>query len=748
MTGRGIPAIGNWRGPRLQSQKVSSALLISLPHLLTYHSAILRKPTPSTLILNPNTSILDDDKGITSYLSVLYNIVQSDANTHDSFAADETALINEPHHVHWRASTLERLRTTIMCTNTISREEESSQTLRLMTTASSPATGPSTPTALRTIPLDQLKVADDDEEEIIPPARPSSTPFPQQETLEGEIQCIPRSNDLDLQIAAKGLKRRYESDHSIDTDVGDATASQRPDSTLSALCNLPVEIQDCILDYLFGFRNSASVSTKSPSGQSKVLRNWSNALRHARRREVSDLSLVSKNWRHLIQDRLYRHIKIKATRDSVDDAKFWFLCNPHLRPYVKHIEFWFPVFQQRPMDNRTLRIPIATITTARSSLIPNMGLASVAEEPIPTLTYQSPNNNCTLEEVFEFAQLTFSDACVLTLEGGDRKKPPKVRHFARERGSRSLPVLETINTLVCKGMWNIIRTNEDFQTIVAALPKLTEMHGSYAKPKSKSYLCMSTILPNLPYHLTNINICLENDFRREAVSPAFFRKVVQNTHFCVEMAKSIPTLEHFQYTGRVCRSFFDVAAGLSNSRTSRLKSIDLVVKNVCRPQSNQWNHWNDGSGITDMAFIHAFEALVHAGVRSLDRLPALESLKIKFIDLGKFPRAPNPQLSALTHPRLHRAQLEPLFPTREQQVHWNLERSDHRDPEQNAIWCKLRRHLRLPRRSRTQQGRHAAQPHPLQEAATEHQSIQLSLALGRHHHYMTSPLNIAARDRI
>lgn len=510
-----------------------------------------------------------------------------------------------------------------MFPDTISREDEPGQTLRLMTTASTPATpGPSTPTALRTIPLDQLKVIDDEEEGIVPPARPSSTPFPQQEALEGDIQCIPRTNDSGPQRPANVRKRSHDADQRIDSKLSDLDFSPVRSSKSSPLCELPIEIHERVLDYLFGFRNSASVIAKTPSGESKVLRNWSNELRHARRREVSDLALVSEQWRHLIQDRLYRHIKIKATRESVDQASLWFLCNRRLCSYVKHIEFWFPVFQSKPLNDRNLRLPSAN----RPSIGPTFNLT---EEPANTLIYGSPNDNCTLEEVFRFAQLTFADACVLTLEGGDRKKPPMVRHFLKNLASQSLPILKTIKTLVCKGQWNLIRTNDDFQDIVAALPNLTEWHGSYAKPKSKSYLCMSTIFPHLPYNLTNVNICLENDFRREAVAPAFFRKVAVKSHFCVAMAKAMPALEHFQYTGRVCHSFFDVAADLSDIRTSRLKSIELVVKNICRPRFQ----WNDGSGITDMAFINAFEALVHSGVRALDRLPALELLKIKFIDL-------------------------------------------------------------------------------------------------------------------
>jgi len=261
-----------------------------------------------------------------------------------------------------------------------------------------------------------------------------------------------------------------------------------------------------------------------------------------------------------------------------------------------------------------------------------------SEGTIATLPhYQTVNNNCTLEEVFRFVQLTFSEACVLSLEGGERKKPPMVRHFKKEGESQSLPTLETIRTLVCKGQWNLLRENDDFQTIAAALPNLVEWHGSYAKPKSKSYLCMATILPRLPENLTNLHLVLENDFRREAVCPSFFRKVAQKTHFCVDMAKAMPALEHFEYTGRVCQAFFDIAASLSSVkvRDSRLKSIDLVVKNVCRPTFQ----WNDGSGITDMGFILSFEALVLSAVRALDRLTALETLKIRFIDLGKGLRA-------------------------------------------------------------------------------------------------------------
>lgn len=61
----------------------------------------------------------------------------------------------------------------------------------------------------------------------------------------------------------------------------------------------------------------------------------------------------------------------------------------------------------------------------------------------------------------------------------------------------------------------------------------------------------------------------------------------------------------------------------------RLKSLDLTVKNCCRPAAV----FMDGSGINDPAFIAALENLVVAGVSSLDHLKSLVFLRIRFIDL-------------------------------------------------------------------------------------------------------------------
>ena len=71
--------------------------------------------------------------------------------------------------------------------------------------------------------------------------------------------------------------------------------------------DLPAEIHQGILDMLVGNLNSTS---SSPLEGHQSMRNWSNAMRHPRRRQLSDLALVSQTWRRMVQERLFRHGKI------------------------------------------------------------------------------------------------------------------------------------------------------------------------------------------------------------------------------------------------------------------------------------------------------------------------------------------------------------------------------------------------------------------------------------------------------
>jgi len=494
----------------------------------------------------------------------------------------------------------------------------------IMTTTSNPVSpGTSSP------PLDQARRQD-----FTPPTRPSSTPFP---------QLGPRSTDLDCSSCPYG-PITYGTSGSPELEAIPASEPPAAEAAVPvrySIANLPAEIHECILDHLFGFRVSAT-------SRSSITR-WGTALRHPRRRELSELALVSRAWRDLIQERLFRHIKLKASIASLEQATVFFEEHPHLRDYVKHVELWFPVFHAR----------FGPLHLSNVNSLPH-----VTPEGLTAAHYCLPVDNCSLEEAFQFVKDVLPGACILTLEGGERKKAPKVRYWVRDPATpdvppRVMPQIPGIRTLICRGQWNLIRSVEDFQTIMSALPNLLEWHGSYSKPKSKSYLTMAEVLPHvrrLDPGLTALTLCIEGDYRREPAIPPFFQKVAHRVHFCHRMAvaASSPSLENFVYTGRVCKGFFlellrllgnedDEKLWKGQSRERKLRSIDLTVKNCCRKRDE--NLHDTGSGITEMKFIHAFEELVIAGIRVLGRIPSLETLRIRYVDLGlssPLPPCPSP----------------------------------------------------------------------------------------------------------
>lgn len=137
----------------------------------------------------------------------------------------------------------------------------------------------------------------------------------------------------------------------------------------------------------------------------------------------------------------------------------------------------------------------------------------------------------------------------------------------------------------------------------------------------------------LPPTLRHLNVSLESTYSREALSPRFWQKIYPSkTHICIQLARAIPQLESFTYCGRVCHQLFQDVARLADPDrrgNSRLKMLDLTVKNCCRPPSV----FMDGSGINDPSFISALEELVVSSVASLRHLKSLELLRIRFVDL-------------------------------------------------------------------------------------------------------------------
>lgn len=125
-------------------------------------------------------------------------------------------------------------------------------------------------------------------------------------------------------LAKSRLKHRPEDDISVhpssqaestlteDSAVRPATntfkQAKAPRTTLN---DLPPEIQDAIIGHLSGSLHSAA-----SGGQFEThgVRNWNMVMRHPRRKQLSDLALVTEVWRGLVQQRLYRHSKPAETR--------------------------------------------------------------------------------------------------------------------------------------------------------------------------------------------------------------------------------------------------------------------------------------------------------------------------------------------------------------------------------------------------------------------------------------------------
>jgi hypothetical protein len=352
---------------------------------------------------------------------------------------------------------------------------------------------------------------------------------------------------------------------------------------------------------------------------------------------------------------IWSKVRVKGTKAEIEECGDWFLTHAHLQPHVRHIEFWVPVWEMRASTQQPFfppNLPRQThIWPIAVNSPPSPGIIDDANNL--ALAYQLSSHNATLEEIFACAQGLFPEACCVTIEGGHCKKPPRIQHFrqaslatiasssqgnpllqlskVRYNTERQMPALPRITALVLKGAWNIIRKDADFHTIVRAVPNLREWHCTYSKPKTESYVAMCAILRYFPPTITHINICLEGLYGKQSSFLEKWRKVYPTHHICQDLGRIAPQLETLTYTGRVCGCLFSTAAesAINHRDNSRLKSVDLIVKNCCRDAKA----WNDITGIHSWPFISLFTTLVISAVRCLKVYPSLNSLRIRFIDL-------------------------------------------------------------------------------------------------------------------
>ncbi|RAL11888.1 uncharacterized protein BO97DRAFT_434934 [Aspergillus homomorphus CBS 101889] len=454
-----------------------------------------------------------------------------------------------------------------------------------------------------------------------------------------------------------------------DTDSSPPISVETPQACHSGIRfeDLPIEIHEAILDYLFGERASAFTSCT----WGKSARSWNRSLRHPRRKALSNLSLITPVWRELVQDRIYRHIKIKGTADELAASARWFRAHPHLAPFVRHVEIWIPVWgkraakhfaqpqhQQQPPSRRfnDEDVGFADPAALQSAIVwddsdTNHGGGS-------DYRYHYASHNATLEEMFSHVQTCFPQARILTLEGGHCKRPPMVRHFRDDpcghSGRRRLPELPDIQTFVMRGAWNIMRDYQHWANMSQALPNVREWHCAYAKPKIEGYETIAEVLLRLSPSLVHVNISLEGFYNKDTSQTGWTHDGITPPHLCRLLGEAAPRLESLAFTGKVCAGLFQATRNAMATRPatnkSRLKSLDLVVKTCCREKKTVapgLAFLDDFSGITNLNFIRSFEKLVLGAVHSLQLHPRLDAMRIRFIDLDSACPPLNPYFQLL-----------------------------------------------------------------------------------------------------
>ncbi|KAJ9662321.1 hypothetical protein H2198_001455 [Neophaeococcomyces mojaviensis] len=415
--------------------------------------------------------------------------------------------------------------------------------------------------------------------------------------------------------------------------------------------DLPEELQKRILDYIFGDLrpvNAASTST-----------GLSHRMRHPRRKAVSELALISLDMRIMVQERIYRHIKIKATKDGLQQATKWFMNHHHLAHYVRHIEYWVPVW-----GDKTSALHPMTQNPGQILLNDFAEHGPPAGHDIPTVQFKLSTSSASLSQIFEHLGQHFPEASIFTLEGGHCKNSTRIQHFLpnlfSQQMSKHLRVLPNIRVFAMRGAWNIMRSHDDWNNIQEALPCLSEWHCGYAKPRSEAYNTINEILLQLPTGLRHVDISLDSMFSKDDTvlgsSPCG-----KSHHICEQLGRIAPQLESLSYTGKTCECFWSAALeSVERDRTTanKLKSLDIVVKSCCRRRVKSKDMVTgdvlveelggimaDGAGIGNLVFINAFERLVMGALDGMASMTSLSRVKIRYIDLD----SPCQQLNPYWH---------------------------------------------------------------------------------------------------
>ena len=491
-------------------------------------------------------------------------------------------------------------------------------------------------------------------------------------------------DDISVQPPAQTLDQGP--DHSDEPTI--LPVDHTKESSCSPIEKLPTEILEAVINYVGGHLGSAGFSKSDAS------RNWNAILRHPRRKNISNLALVSSAWRRLVQERIFRHsritsctytshadgvvVKVQGTQGALTQCGDFFLNHSHLQSYVRHFQVIVPIWEtkrsamcQRHLQDLGNVESTGSIIRGTYGYPVSQGILNDQQAEISQI-FQPASHNAALSEIFGSAQVLFPELHALTIEGGHCKRPPQIKYFPSQPGnpfmlsepwslrcSRPgstflgnspsepyLPTLSSLKVLILKGAWNIVRQPSDLNVFYRALPNLQELHCTYHAPKTDAYSTMSETLRTntFPHTVRHLNICLEGLYAKNPSSLVKWRKLYPTYHICRDIGGIVPQLESIAYTGRLCGALFSSAikaAEQTRVGTARLKRVDIIVQNVCRDA----NANNDGTGIHNWPFIQAFEMLIVQAMRALAVYQDVKCMRIRFIDLD----SPDPLLNPTFH---------------------------------------------------------------------------------------------------
>ncbi|KIX93849.1 uncharacterized protein Z520_10474 [Fonsecaea multimorphosa CBS 102226] len=447
-------------------------------------------------------------------------------------------------------------------------------------------------------------------------------------------------------------------------DAGDSCQEKENDPSRSqkgsrkaqmSLNDLPLEVQGKILDFIFGDMHSVYVGSTSLRGKSV-----SSLMRHPRRKAVSDFALVSPAWRDMVQERIYRHIKIKGTRAGLKESETFFSSHAHLRKLVRHIEFWVPVWGDKAPFHDLSVNPLLPRPAGERNNGSSYHLVQQASErdliaatDVLGFSYAICAYSATLSEIFAHINDFFPHSLIFTLEGGHCKKSNMIRHFPKTLfpdPNQRLDKLPNIRTFAMRGAWNIMRNYQHWKTIEDALPNVEEWHCAYARPRPEADATINEVLTYLPSRLRHVNISLDGMYGKEPI-PLGSSLGGRPPHLCDQIGRVLPHVESLSFRGKICECLWTSACSAISSQTGKaeepkLKHLEIVVKSCCRQRVTATDPKTgetfiqelggiiaDGAGLTNLVFIKALERLVLNTVEALPFFPNLEYVRIRYIDL-------------------------------------------------------------------------------------------------------------------